>query len=744
MYKLSKPQKLIYDMSKAVDGTVSLICGSLITKGSKDLSEIKKAVNEIYRLNDALRIRIIETKQGPRQTVSKYVEREIETLYFNDKEEFKKYADQYAAEYADMYGELCSIKVILLNDSYGILVKLHHIIGDAWTLSLIGSQFNSFLEGKIPETYSYIDYLKNEDIYAQSKRYMKDKDFFLQQIKNCDEVSFLSDKPLTSMISKRKTYTIDAESTNRILDYTKSQNATVFFVFMSILAIYISKIKMNNEKFYIGTAILNRSNVKEKNTMGMFVNTVPLLIELDNDKTFIENLQKIKKAVFSIFRHQRYNYGELLEDLRQEKNFSGKLYDVILSYQNAKIMGSLGEFESMWHHNGMQAESLQIHIEDRDCENILHIHYDYQIDKFTENEIMYMHKHIMNLFFDVMKNSEKKICELEILSSSEKKKLLNGFNETLAKYPRNKCVHQLFEEQVLKTPNKIAVIACDKTMTYSELNKQADKIAYSLTAKGIGVGDIVAFALPRKSYLIAVIFGILKTGAAYLPIDLDYPKNRIDYILDNSNAKSFITEENIGDLLNNERMDYPVPAVSSESTCYCIYTSGSTGNPKGVLIRHKNLVNFCSVSEKNSFQKEVVSQGRILLSTFKCCFDAFGVDYALFLLNGKTVVLAGDNDISNGEKLAYLAKRHNVDVIHSTPSVIKSLCFDNLYLKMLKQIKVLIIAAERFYPELYSYLKGITSAEIFNGYGPTEATIGVTFGKMDSEDPINIKRKNRL
>lgn len=167
------------------------------------------------------------------------------------------------------------------------------------------------------------------------------------------------------------------------------------------------------------------------------------------------------------------------------------------------------------------------------------------------------------------------------------------FNDTAARYPKDKCIHELFEEQVKQTPNKIAVIACDKALTYVELNEQANCIAHSLIEMNIGVGDIVAFALPRHSYLVAAMLGIMKAGAAYLPVDLSYPQDRIDYMLQDSQARLFITEENILDLLENEHMDNLDVPLSSENLCYCIYTSGTTGKPRDVAIQHRNLVNFC-------------------------------------------------------------------------------------------------------------------------------------------------------
>lgn len=327
----------------------------------------------------------------------------------------------------------------------------------------------------------------------------------------------------------------------------------------------------------------------------------------------------------------------------------------------------------------------------------------------------------------------KKIRNITAITDEDLNKLLYEFNDTVVDYPRDKCVHTLFEEQVEKMPEKVAVIACDKTLTYKELNEEANRIAHALIEKGVGVGDLVAFALRRKSYLIPTIFGILKSGAAYLPIDPDYSQNRVDYILKDSKAKWFISENNINKFFSANTTD-PNVKIASDNNCYCIYTSGTTGNPKGTLIRHRNLVNFCDNNKINNYQHATIRNGTRLISTFKCCFDAFGVDYALYLLNGASLVLANDEEITNAEKLAYLIQKNSVDVIHATPSTIKAWCGNHEYVKAIGNAKIIMVAAESFSPDLYVYLKKKTSAKIFNGYGPSETTIGVSFGEINSTD----------
>ena len=729
---LTKPQKLIYDMERFAGGSINVICGCMLLPGIKPEAELIAGVNRVFQLNDALRIRISDEDGQPSQQVIPYTEKNIEVLHFASKAELDSYAQKSAETPFDFYGDLCNIQVVILPDQYGLLVKFHHIVGDAWTIALIGTQFNTIMNGEEPSACSYCEYVESEKEYLESQRYENDRTFFLEQFKKCDEVTYLSERQAASYSATRKTFVLDAGKTQQIKDYATQSKSSAYALFMTALAIYMNRTNMNAEKFYLGTAVLNRSGVREKRTMGMFVNTVPMLIELENGNSFAENLAAMGKAIFSAFRHQKFNYGDVLSAIRKEYNFSEKLYDVMLSYQNATITG--GDCETTWYHCGMQNESLQIHIDDRDREGVFRIHYDYQTDKFTAQEIEALHNHLMTLLQDAIENDAKKLYELELLPSEEKQKVLFDFNDTAMDYPRDKCVHQLFEEQAVKTPDKVAVIACDKTLTYAELNDNANRIAHSLIVKGVHIGDIVAFALPRKSYVVATILGTLKAGAVFLPIDPNYPLERINYMLEDSGAKIFITESKIGELLKCENTANPCVAISEEDLCYCIYTSGSTGNPKGALIRHRNLVNFCNNTPANNLQHYIAQNCTSVLACGSITFDISNFEILLSLLLGKTVVLADEQEVSNANLLAKLIQTNRIDCIHCTPTKLHAYLDNAEFASAFANVKCVMVGGEQLTEDICEAIHKNSGAAIFNGYGPTETTMGVSFGEINSAD----------
>lgn len=732
-------------MEKFAGGAIAVICGSMLVNGKKNLSEIKKAVNDLYRLNTALRIRIVETDGEVSQTLCDYAEQDFNVLCFENKAELDAYAEDYAKKPLDFYGNLCEINIVTLPEQYGLLIKLHHIIGDAWTLSLLGTQFNKLMNGEEVEAYSYADYVESENSYIQSKRYEKDKVFFVEQFKKCDEVTYLSEKQSDSLDACRKTFVIGKEQTSIINTYAQRKSTSAFMLFTAALSTYMNRVKMNAEKFYIGTAVLNRSGVKENNTVGMFVNTAPMLMELDNAKSFAENLSAVEDTAFSVFRHQKYNYGDVLSTIRKELNFTEKLYDVMISYQNATVTGA--DIETTWYHSGSQSESLQIHIDDRDNEGIFRIHYDYLTNKFTENEIERLHQHICNLLFDAMGDDLKKLYELNILSADEKQKLLYEYNDTAVDYPKNRCIYQAFEEQVKLNSDKTAVRFKKITLTYCELNDLVQDYANKLISCGVKANDIVAVHLDRSHKLMIFQLAILKVGAIFLPVDKRYPIDRIEYMCGDCDVKLLISDELGKDDVNANILSISdfetvvandiAQTVVNHDVCYIIYTSGSTGNPKGCMLQGKGLVNFCKNNNTLEFLNEQTD------CVFACVnsvsFDYFIAESLLPLTNGFTTVVLDDNESTIQKQFLDVVAKNNINVVMTTPTRLKIYFDDKYNCEILKQLDCISTSGEPLTPELLTQMYDkAPNAQVYNPIGPSECSVWDIGGKLERADGIDI------
>lgn len=742
---LTKPQKLIYDMEKYAGGAISVICGGMLIRGKRGTTEIQAAVNELYRLNDALRIRISETDGTVSQKIMEYAEQNIPVLRFESKAEMDSYAEKYVKTPLDFYGNLCEISVVVLPEQYGLLVKLHHIIGDAWSLSLLGTQFNKLLNGDFFEAYSYADYVQTEEKYIQSKRYERDKNFFVEQFKKCDEATYINEKQSDSLNAKRKTFAIDNAHANLINSFAEKNETSAFMLFTVALSAYMNRTKMNAEKFYIGTAVLNRSGNKEQNTVGMFINTVPMLIELDNEKSFSENLSSVEETALSVFRHERYNYGDVLTNLRKEFNFGEKLYDTMISYQNAKVRGA--DVETTWYHGGEQSESLQIHIDDRDSEGIFRVHYDYLTEKFTGDEIEKIHRHICNLLFDGIANPNKKLHELNILTPEEQQKLLYTFNDTAVEYPKDKCVHQLFEEQVERTPDKTAIIFKDTSLSYFELNELVQKYADILVSLGINKGNVVAVHLERSHRLIVLQLAVLKIGAIFLPVDKRYPIDRIEYMCKDCNVSILVSDDSDdrhikANVITIDEFEQAVPnkkaaTVNNSGICYIIYTSGSTGTPKGCALTGKGLTNFCR--NNNTLETLKNRENNVFACVNSVSFDYFIAESLLPLTNGYTTVIFDDNESTIQDEFLKIVSENAVNVVMTTPTRLKIYFSDKSDCDVLKQLTCVCTSGEPLMPELLMQIyEKSPNAQVYNPIGPSECSVWDIGGRLNKDDGIDI------
>ena len=746
--ELTNPQKMIYTMEKFAGGSVAVICGSVLNKGKCDVSALKRALNEIYRINDALRMEIIEDGDGVSQRIRPYQYKEIEVLRFADKEALDTYANAWTREPMDMHGDLCDFKIVVLTEQYGFIGKLHHIIGDAWTLTLLANQTAEIMAGKRPEAYSYADYAASEQAYVRSRRYERDKAYFIEQFQRCDEPIYLSEKQGRSFLSGSKMFATDKKTTKLIADYAKAHDISPFILFTAALSAYFSRIRMNAEKFYIGTAVLNRFTVKDKNTAGMFINTVPMLIELDNEKSFADNIPSVEDTCFSVMRHHKYNYGEMLKDLHSEFGFRETLYDVLISYQNATLEEN--DVEATWYHGDTQTESLAIHIDDREQQGIFKISYEYKLDLFGNDGIDSFHREFITLLLDAIENDRKKLYELKILNAEEEKKILFDFNDTACSYPTDQCIHELFEERVKQTPDRAAIVFEEKPYTFRQLDEMSNSLAHFLMSAGIKKGDPVPIVARRTVHVIIAMLAILKAGGAYVPIDYSSPTERIDSIIKELNAGLVLVNgreiENVKTVRLDD-FDYAAnPSAikcfsSPNDPCYVIYTSGSTGIPKGVCISHQNVANYCTSSQKNHMIQAISRDDgpASIVSVNNICFDAFLDESFLPILNGITVYLTNQEQSLDHNQFIKLVNENRIEIMSTTPTKFRILTNGRKCC-----LKHIIFGGEALTADDIRYAKEITSAHIYNTYGPTECTCGSTYTPIEvkegTEPDIHIGR----
>ena len=621
---LSIPQMGIWYTEKFYPGTgINNISATLRVEGRLDFPMLKKAFNEFLRLNDGARLRFCEINGEPRQYLSPFEPESFDILDFNSggaSEMSQWEQDESASPFFDLDQKLYKICFFIFeNGDTGFFVKMHHTVCDAWSMVNVANNvlaiYSRLMRGEAPmeSRPSYIDYINKEQEYIHSEKFQKDKVFWAGEFEEIPEIASIKARKMknVSIAADRKSFYLPAKLVDKLRSYSSLNNTSIFTLFMSALAMYISRVTGRTD-IVLGIPSLNRKTVSEKDTIGLFVTTFPFRISLDNDSSYSSFSKLLTRKWLSALRHHKYPVYQILRDLRDKHHDLDRLYDVVISYQNAKFEKSDSEFSfsSVWHFQATQNESLYVHISDREDDNQILVDYDYLTDVFHGKDIVALHDHFIRILWHAIDASpEKKLHEIEMVSEYEKNLILRDFNNTHAKFPSGSTLLDSFKVQVKNRPNEVAVVFSGRHMTYKELDASSDSLARHLTTLGVTRESIVALMLERSFEMIIAILAAWKAGGAYMPIDPVHPAERTQRLLLQSGAKILLTDDShysmdfpdittislsdgslfsqAGKNQSSIRLTPPAP----QNLAYVIYTSGSTGEPKGVMIEHKALMN---------------------------------------------------------------------------------------------------------------------------------------------------------
>jgi amino acid adenylation domain-containing protein/thioester reductase-like protein len=771
-YPLTHPQKGIWYTEKLYPGTsIGTISATLRLKDEVDYPILEKAINIFIEKNDGARLRFVETDHEPVQYVSAYRYVKLDFYDFSGDSIEKLYKwdeEQTRLPFSLTDSDLFYFALIKIGDrDGGFLVKMHHLISDAWTMSIVG---NSIVEyyyalkngvsidaGKKP---AYPDYIIKEEEYRNSSRFEADRQYWNEKLDNWSEVTSLKVRKTNeqSTRARRKTFLIPKKLTAKIREYCSEKGLSEYVLFFAALSMYINRVTAK-EDLILGTTLLNRSNIKDKNTVGMFTSTaVPTRISIRGDMNFRTFAEYISKEIMSVMRHQRYPYDLMAKRVREQNRVSTAIFDIVLSFQNSKFTnagGNAGKYTTRWHFSGHQIESLLININDRDNDGRLIIDYDYLTDLFYATEIEFIHQHIINLLWHALDNPEKSISRLEMLSEQEKHKILHDFNDTKADFPHNKTLQQLFEEQAEKTPDSTAVIFNDEYLTYRELNERANSLAATLRLKGLGPDRIAGIMAYRSLEMVVGIFGIIKAGGAYMPIDPQYPEDRIKYMLEDSKAELLLTQEPLmgalpfdGCIINlNDQNSYSYCAGNVENLnrpedlAYIIYTSGSTSMPKGVMIEHRSVINRLNWMQK----KYPIGKGSCILQKTPFTFDVSVWELFWWSFAGASVCMLEPGGERDPESIIGAVEKYGITTLHFVPSML------NMFLQYLEEqanisrlssLRQVFSSGEALSIQLVRKFNNLVNAangaELYNLYGPTEATVDVSYFDCSPEVGLNL------
>ncbi|BDC94491.1 amino acid adenylation domain-containing protein [Treponema bryantii] len=742
-YNLTKYQLQIYNQQKVIGGSINTICGCILLDYIASEDVCLQAVNKIYEINDMLRVKITEKNGTVQQEVKDFVYRNnIAIKKFRDESELKEFADKIAGKSFDFDEELCTLYIIYVNNKCGLLGRIHHIISDAWTFSLLGIQFANLIQGKPVEAYNYIDLCEEKEI-SFAKRIEVDKDFFISEYNKVPNITLLSNKDVSSYKSLRKSFFIKGELYNQINALEKKYNCSKYNILFVAIQILMYKLNRGVDSFFLGTAVLNRFGKKEKNTAGMFVTVHPVFSEVNENDTYGTLIEKFKTKIFEVFRHHNYTYSDLLNDLRSSGIKTGPLYDVMISYQNANIELGIPS-KTIWFANNMQTETLCINIDDRDNQECLNINYDFLIDRLSESDVILLNNYFENIIR--MCYAQEEICVGEIrLQSEEEEKALTARHEgAKAEYPEGKTIAELFEEQVKKSEGKTAIEEEGGSISYGELNRKANRIAHWLRERGIKKEERVGISGKRGIEIVAGMLGILKAGGAYVPADPEYPEDRIRYMMEDSGARLILCDEEgykateksgkeriLIREAESEREDNPEVINDGKSLAYIIYTSGTTGQPKGAMLEQNGVVNYITWAIKQ-YVREGKENGFAFHSSIS--FDLTVTSIYVPLLSGNRIITITSEDKSR--LIEKIEEDERIGIVKLTPTHLKVMKENG---KRGKNIHTMILGGENLTGEVCRGIEEKYNHEvtIYNEYGPTETVVGCMIYRYDEAKDIN-------
>ena len=693
-----------------------------------------------------------------KQTLNYKKNFDIEIVDIDSKDDIKSIEDDMIHHVFDVYhGDTFCTKIFRLSDGTGgFIFNIHHLFADSWSLGIVANDivhiYSCLVNGEEVvknNDFSYLNYINSEKEYFKSDKFKKDKEYWSSIFSTVPEQatipSFKSDSTNNFLTkANRKLFNIDKDIIGKISDFCKSCNVSVFNFFMAVFSIYIGRVN-NLDDFVIGTPILNRTNYAEKNTTGMFINTAPLRVLVDNDLSFKSFVSNVAKDSLGMLRHQKYYYQTILEDLRKDEPSLPNLYNILISYQVTKAATEKGvNYSTRWIFNGNIADDIDIHLYDLNSSGSIDVAYDYKVSKYSDSDVEDIHNRILYMICQILEKNDICLNDIDIVTNKEKYNILYKFNDTKADYPKDKNIIDLFEEQVKRVPNKTAVVCDGKILTYNDLYEKVNILANYITTYNLEKETPIAIFLDKSLEMIIAMLAILKAGFCYLPVDVSYPKTRINYMLNDASAKLILSNKSVSNLLdtNIEIINIDLTEnfyntqvnlfkskfnISSSNLAYIMYTSGSTGNPKGVMIEQKSIIRLVKNTNFISFD----DNDRIL-QTGSIVFDACTFEIWIALLNGLELYIIKKDDLLNIFSFSRFLKDNKISILWLTAPLFNQICEQNP--TIFEGVKCLLTGGDVLSPRHINMAKlSNPNLTIINGYGPTENTTFSCCFTIDNE-----------
>jgi amino acid adenylation domain-containing protein len=735
-------------------------------EGPLNRAALEQTIHQVVQRHETLRTTFQVRESRPVQVIAPTLAiplEEIDLQQIPEAEREQRAKAQLAAEVARPFdlaqGPLLRAKLLVLaEDQHMLLLLMHHIISDGWSIEVlmreISTLYGTLCAGQpspLPELpIQYADYALWQRERLQGETLDKLLAYWKGRLAGAPAVLELpTDHPrpnVQSFQGGQISFKLAPALAKSVRALGQQEQTSIFMTllaaFQALLARYTGR-----EDIVVGSSITNRNRPETEGLIGYLVNMLVLRGDLAGNPSFRDLLRRVRTTTLDAFSNQELPLNHLVEALQPERSLSyNPLFQVVFALENA-IPPSVESGGVVWELVELAEVSskFDLQLTMQEGQESLGGYFIYNADLFEAATVERIAGHWQTLLEEMVTHPDQAIATLPLLTPAERQHVLVDWNATETPYPQDKCVQTLFEEQVARTPDAIAVVYEDTQLTYRELNTRANHLAHSLRGLGVGPESLVALCLERTADMVVGVLGVMKAGGAYVPLDPTYPVDRLAFMLEDSQPAVLVTQQHLRGNLPTENLkvvcldsdhahlaqqpgDNPAPRSTPDNLAYVIYTSGSTGKPKGVQVLQRALVNFLLSMGK---EPGITAQDRLLAVT-TLSFDIAGLELYLPLLVGARVVLVSRETAANGVALAQALEHSRATVMQATPVTWRLLLAagwqGNPALKVL-------CGGEPLPPDLATQLLE-RCGSLWNLYGPTETTVWSTVRQITSADTL--------
>jgi amino acid adenylation domain-containing protein/thioester reductase-like protein len=721
--------------------------------GTVNIASLEQSLKEIIHRHEALCTNFVTVDGKPSQIIQiepnwSVTVVDLQHLQTTEQEiTTQKLVQQQAIQPFDLASDalIRATLVVLSPTEQWLLVCMHHVASDGWSMGVFVEElqalYNAYSIGQpsplSPLPIQYADFAIWQRQWLQGEVLNRQLSYWKQQLANAPTfLSLTTDRPRPAVQTFNGAYqefALPADLTQQLVKLSQEQGCTLF---MTLLAAYNTLLYRytGQEDILVGTPIANRDRTEIEGLIGFFVNTLVMRTNLAQNPTFNELLPKIREMALSAYAHQDLPFEMLVEALQPERELSHTpLFQLMFVLQNTNIP----EIEL----TGLTVSSLPIESSTAKFDMTLVMEntatglvgwWEYNTDLFDSGTIERMIGHFVTLLEGIVANPSQQISQLPMLTASEQRQLLVEWNDTKTDYPQDKSIHQLFEEQVELTPDAVAVMFENQHFTYRELNSRANQLAHYLQDEGVKPDTLVGICVERSLEMMVGLLGILKAGAAYVPLDSESPTERLHFMLEDTQLSIILTQEKLvnklgelkasiicldsnWDIINQQTQNNPNHSIKADNLAYVIYTSGSTGQPKGVSIVHQGVVRLVKQTDYVSF-----SDQEVFLQLAPISFDAATFEIWGCLLNGGQLVIYPANTPSINE-LGQVIEQYQITTLWLTAGLFHLMVDENI--NALKPLRQLVAGGDILsVTHVQKFLQTVENCRLINGYGPTENT----------------------